>query len=167
MNKSLKLGLLSLAALAFAAPVMAGQVYIYKDASGKTVYSDLPPQNVKDVQTRRLGANVIDTSGYPYEVQQAIKNNPVTLYVNNCGPICDRARLLLSERGIPFSEKDPGASAEEFEAYKKLTGGNTVPALKVGSKVVVSFNPESWNSTLSAAGYPKELPKALRPGAAR
>lgn len=165
MNRGMQLAVL--VGVLVATPAMAGQVYIYKDASGKTVYSDLPPQGVKNVQQKRLGANVIDTSGYPYEVQQAIKNNPVTLYINGCGPVCDRARALLTERGIPFTEKDPSASAEEFERYKKLTGGNSIPSLQIGSRVLVSFNPDTWSNALSAAGYPKEVPKPLRPTGAR
>lgn len=157
MKNYLLLILLGLAAVAH-----AGKVYIYKDASGKTVYSDLPPQGVADYQQKKLGANVIDTSGYPYEVQQAIKNFPVTLWANACGPICDKARQLLSERGIPYADKDPGGSTEQLEAFKKLTGSNAVPVLQVGNKLLPNFTPESWNATLSSAGYPKTMSKAIR-----
>lgn len=140
----------------------AGKVYIYKDASGKTVYSDLPPEKTDNVQQKQLGANVIDTSGYPYEVQQAIQNYPVTLWANNCGAICDKARALLKERGVPYTEKDPGANAEVLDTFKKLTGSNSIPVLQVGKRIMQNFNPATWNTALTDAGYPLQLPAAIR-----
>lgn len=157
MKNYLLLILLGMATAAF-----AGKVYIYKDASGKTVYSDLPPQGGADYQQKRLGANVIDTSGYPYEVQQAIKNFPVTLWGTTCGPVCDQAKALLEKRGIPFEGKDPAASAAALEAFKTLSGGNTIPVLQIGSRQLKSFDAASWNSALTAAGYPLTASKAMR-----
>ncbi len=144
-------------------PALAGKVYTYKDASGNLVYSDLPPQGGKNVTEKKLGANVIDTSGYPYELQQVIKRSPVTLWGVGCGELCDAAKKLLSDRGIPFVSKEPSASKELQEEFKKLTGGGGVPVLQVGAKTVNGFNDSNWNGALSAAGYPKMALKRIRP----
>lgn len=151
--------------LALSAFAQAGKVYIYKDATGKTVYSDLPPQS-GEFQQKKLAASVIDTSGYPYEVQQAIKKFPVVLWGAGCGSLCDKARGLLTDRGIPFDNKDPGSSSAQLEAFKKLSGGDSIPVLQVGTRLYTSFLPDAWHSALSAAGYPKTANKAMRPATA-
>ena len=151
--------------LGLVAEAHGGQVYIYKDASGKTVYSDLPPQGVKQYEQKKLGANVIDTSGYPYEMQQAIKKFPVVLWGTNCGPICDRAKQLLAERGVPYEGRDPGADEASLAAFKAFSGGNSIPVLQVGSRQLVSFDADAWNSALTVAGYPKTAVKGIRPPA--
>lgn len=149
--------------LCLSLPVLAGKVYTYKDASGNLVYSDLPPQGVKNVTEKKLGANVIDTSGLPYELQQVIKRSPVTLWGAGCGELCDAAKKLLAERGIPFATKEPSASKETQEEFKKLTGGDGVPVLQVGAKTINGFNDSNWNAALTAAGYPKTALKGIRP----
>lgn len=144
------------------APAFAAKVYTYKDANGKTVFSDVPPQGVLNIQEKRIGANVIDTSGWPYELQQVIKRAPVVMWGNNCGDICDQGRKLLIERGIPYEMKDPSASKDQFESFKKLTGGNGVPVLQVGGQFVNGFSVDSWNAALSNVGYPKTALKGIQ-----
>lgn len=148
--------------LCLSLPVLAGKVYIYKDAEGKTVYSDLPPQGVKSVAEKKMGANVIDTSGYPYELQQVIQRNPVTVWGVGCGELCDAAKKLLSARGIPFSSKEPNDSKELTAEFKKLTGGEGVPVLQIGARLVNGFNEDTWNAALTGAGYPKTSLKGIR-----
>lgn len=152
--------------VAMAAVAHAGKVYTYKDASGKTVYSDNPPPDARDVKLKKLGGNVIDTSGYPYELQQAIKNFPVVLWGTTCGPICDKAAQHLKDRGVPYVGKDPSSSAEQIEAFKKLTGGNSVPVLQVGAKLLNAYNAAEWDAALNVAGYPKTPVPGARPPAA-
>lgn len=148
--------------LCLSLPVLAGKVYIYKDAEGKTVYSDLPPQGVKTVAQKKLGANVIDTSGYPYELQQVIQRNPVTLWGEGCGELCDAAKKLLSARGIPFTTKDPNLSKEAMAEFKKLSGGEGVPVLQIGARLLSGFNDDAWNAALTGTGYPKTPLKGIR-----
>lgn len=143
-------------------PAFAAKVYTYKDANGKTVFSDIPPQGVQH-QEKKLGSNVIDTSGWPYEMQQVIRRSPVTLWGSNCGELCDQGRKLLSDRGVPFEVKEPGASKEQLDAFKKLTGGISVPALQIGGQVLTGYGAESWNAALSKAGYPATPLKGIQP----
>src|SRR5687768_11079674 len=80
------------------------QVYRYTDADGRIVYSDrAPTAGAKDLSTRRVRGNTIETSGVPLAVQQASERFPVTLYTFACGVACDNALALLNRRGVPFA----------------------------------------------------------------
>ncbi|MEW6513973.1 MAG: glutaredoxin family protein [Pseudomonadota bacterium] len=133
------------------------QTYRWVDKEGKVHYGDRPPAAVAgQVQERRLGAPAADKT-LPYNLQQAVANFPVTLYVStDCGDGCKDGRDYLKARGIPFSEKSV-ATSEEVEALKKLAGGEAVvPVLTVGSKNAKGWLKDDWQRLLDAAGYPKE-----------
>lgn len=150
--------------LALAMPVaLAGKVYIYKDANGKTVYSDLPPPQGQKSEIKNLGGNVIDTSGLPYDIQMLLRRNPITLWGTDCGELCTGGMQVLQQRNLPFTVKNPGESPETMEAFKKATGGNMIPTLQVGNRTIRGFSVDSWNAALDAAGFPKSLPKVYRP----
>jgi glutaredoxin len=84
-----------------------------------------------------------------------MKNFPVTIYVYDCGDGCDRARALLTKRGVPHTSKDPLAP-EMREELKKVTGGQeVVPVLQVGRRVLRGFEEAQWNAALDDAGYPR------------
>ena len=94
-------------------------------------------------------------------MQLAVKNFPVTLWMNNCGPTCDQARALLNHRGVPFTEKDPQA---DLEGFKKVSGGDMgIPLLFVGSTKLRGYNESDWNSALDVAGYPKFALAPVKP----
>lgn len=141
-----------------AAPLSAAQLYRWVDAEGRVHYTDQPPDaKAKNVEQRRFGANVIDTTQLPYATREAAKKFPVTLYANDCGDPCSQALQHLNKRGIPFVRKtlkDEG----ETEELKKLAGGSLVPLLLVGKKPLKYFQAQEWDSALDAAGYPKSAP---------
>ncbi|MBI4190788.1 MAG: glutaredoxin family protein [Betaproteobacteria bacterium] len=162
MKSSMIVALLGIAATAHAA-----QFYEWVDEKGVKQYTQQPPPaNVKQVQQRRLGTNVIETSGPAYSLQQAVKNFPVTLYVTDCGEVCKTARAHLAKRGIPFSEKNP-QKPEEMETFKKLTGGGMeVPLLVVGQlKTLKGYLASDWDAALDAAGYPSTAVPGAKPTA--
>ena len=132
------------------------QVYRYTDADGRVVYSDrAPTSGAKDISTKRLRGNTIETSGMPLAVQQATERFPVTLYTFACGQACDNAQALLNRRGVPFStvNVEEGDNAQKLEA---LTGETSAPVLQVGDKMIQKgFNEAKWNALLDQAGYPK------------
>lgn len=134
----------------------AGTMYRWVDDAGNVHYTDQPPpQNIKDVQEKKLAAPAQGSGQTPYATQAAARNFPVTLYMNNCGEVCSRAREHLSKRGIPFSEKDP-TDPQIAEALLKLTGSMEVPVLVVGkASPIKGYSPESWDAALDVAGYPK------------
>lgn len=132
------------------------QVYRYIDASGRVVYSDRPPvSGAKDIQTKRVWGNTIETSELPIAVQQASERFPVTLYTFACGLACDNAQALLNRRGVPFAT----VNVEEGDGAQKLqhlTGELSAPVLQVGDKLIgKGFHEAKWNALLDQAGYPK------------
>lgn len=134
----------------------AAQVYEWVDEKGVKQYTQQPPSpNVKNVQERRFGANVAETSGPAYSLQQAVKNFPVTLYATDCGDPCAKARAHLVKRGVPFTEKDPQKEGE-FDNFKKLSGGGMgVPLLVIGDlRTLKGYLASDWDAALDKAGYP-------------
>lgn len=139
-----------------AAVAQEREVYRYTDADGRVVYSDrAPTSGAKDLSTKRVRGNTIETSGMPIAMQQATERFPVTLYTFNCGATCDNAQALLNRRGVPFLtvNVEEGDGAQKVQA---LTGESSAPVLQVGDKLVQKgFNEARWNSLLDQAGYPK------------
>jgi hypothetical protein len=146
-----------LAVLMSAIPAQAAQLYRWVDAQGRVEWRDTPPPanaNAKKVEQRTVGGSVIETSTMPYSVQQAVRNFPVTLYTSNCGEGCDKARAHLTRRGVPFTQKSP---QDDVDAYKKLTdGGMEVPLLFIGRERLKGYLETSWDTSLDAAGYPRQ-----------
>jgi len=161
----MKAGTLLMAAWLAAAsmPLAAAQLYQWKDAQGRTQYSDQPPPpSIRNVQQKSFKGNVIEV-GESFSAKTAREKYPVTLYASDCGPLCDQARQLLTARGIPFSSKDPQASPEAQAELKKLTGQSRVPVLVVGSDKVDGFESGQWQAALDRAGYPKSAPPGSKP----
>ncbi len=154
LDRQTLLQALTLGLVLVAAPVLAQQMYRWTDAEGRVHYSDQPPpKEAKNVQTKNLGSNVVETDAMPYAVQVARRRNPVTLYAFECGDVCSQAKSLLRGRGVPFSEIDPRQPANA-EKLKALTGSTDVPVLKVGDSVVNGFEAGRWQTALDNAGYP-------------
>ncbi len=132
------------------------QVYRYTDVDGRVVYSDrAPTAGAKDLSTRWVRGNTIETSELPIALQQASERFPVTLYTFSCGLTCDNAQALLNRRGVPFStvNVEEGEGAQKLQA---LTGESSAPVLQVGDKLMQKgFNEAKWNALLDQAGYPK------------
>lgn len=151
----MKLRILICALLFSAGASLAGNLFRWVDSDGTVHYSDQPPPpSVKDVEQKKLTISVIEGSP-TYELQQAVKNFPVTLYVTDCGAGCNKARQLLSKRGVPYSEKNPNQQPESAEALKNIAGELVVPVLVVGnSQTLKGFEENAWNNALNVAGYP-------------
>jgi len=146
-------------ALVSGATAASGQtMYRYVDPTGRVVYSDQPPPPAaKDVTSKKLQENVIETDPLPFAAKEAAEKFPVTLYTFDCTP-CKDAVALLSSRGVPFTTVI--VSEEEGAAkLRALTGKQEAPVLQVGDKqVITGFNAPRWQSVLDNAGYPKTAP---------
>jgi glutaredoxin len=143
-------------ALAAGAAAQERQVYRYIDPEGRVVYSDrVPTGGAKDVQTKRVYGNTIETNETPLAVRYASERFPVTLYTFACGEACDSATALLNRRGVPFATVDV-EDAGNAEKLKQLTGELKAPVMQVGDKLIAKgFNEVTWNAMLDQAGYPK------------
>jgi len=127
-------------------------------ADGKITYSDREPSQTEG-KVKALGARAPVQAAepeLPFELRQVAAKYPVTLYAitGACEP-CTLARMLLRQRGIPFSERQI-ISAEDSEALEKLSGARDAPTLTIGSQVLRGLAAEVWQSYLDAAGYPRD-----------
>lgn len=152
---------------ALAAAVGAQEIFRWVDKDGKVHYGDRPPPaaEAKSVQTKKLGDSVIEQDAVPFAVSTAMKNNPVTLYANNCGEACTNGKALLAKRGIPFSDKNPESDPAAAGALKAVAGALQVPTIVIGAIHLSGFDEAGWNAALDTAGYPRFNPN-LRQGAA-
>ena len=157
--KSSTIALAALAAALLAASAAQAQTSVYRwvDKDGKVHFSDAPPaEDAKDVKQKQMGGGSADDSSLPYATQIAMRRNPVTFYTGNaCGDLCDSARNLLSNRGIPFSERNAEANPADGDALRKLIGELRVPVLVIGQNTLKGYEESTWQSALDSAGYPR------------
>ena len=161
-------GLLALATLGFFSPsdAQAQQIYRYAGPDGRMIFSDKPPLEPNARATVApvlpLGAGTGD-SALPFELRQVASRYPVTLYTApSCAP-CGAGRSMLSNRGVPFTEKTVTTN-EDIDALKRLTGIPTLPVLTIGTQQLKGYSEVEWEQFLDAAGYPKtsQLPAGYR-----
>ena len=131
------------------------QVYKWVDADGKVTYSDVPPpKTAVKVESRTYAESAGSGVTLPFELAQAVKSMPVTLYTSdNCTP-CDDGRAFLKQNGIPFSEKTVNTN-EDLEKLNALSGATQLPFLLIGRSKYKGLNYSDWRSSLSHAGYPE------------
>src|ERR1700738_4357520 len=107
------------------------QLYKSVGPDGKVMYSDTPPVEAKRVEAKSVASGASGSSGLPYELSEAVKKSPVTLYTGaKCIP-CEDGRNLLNARGIPFTEKSV-SSSEDVARLRQAGGDTQLPLLIVG-----------------------------------
>ena len=150
-----------LAVLLLASTCVNAQAYRWVDDKGRLQFGDNPPANAKSVRKTdakadaRTGAPAEAAQPVPFEVQQARKDFPVTLYTAPiCKQPCDMARAALNKRGVPFTEVQVW-NPETLEQLKSKAGSDNVPALVVGRSAQSGFEQTRYDSLLDSAGYPK------------
>jgi glutaredoxin len=158
----------SLIVLLLCAASAHAQLYKWVGPDGKVTYSDTPPPaSAKQVERKNVQEGGISTADLPYELAEAVRNSPVTLYTGANCPACDAGRSLLNKRGIPFKEKTV-TTAGDVAQLRDAGGESQLPFLVVGRSKQQGFESSAWNSLLTAAGYPGSniLPRNyLRPKA--
>ena len=167
--KSLALGVALVAgASGFLASLAQAQpIYRIVGPDGKITYADKPPPAADKARSSAglggaAGAGAA-TAGLPYELAQAASKYPVLLYTSeNCVP-CGSGRALLTNRGVPFTEKTV-VSAEDSQSLQRLSGDTNLPFLTIGGQQIKGYSDAEWMQFLDAAGYPKTsvLPAGYR-----
>jgi glutaredoxin len=154
----------------FSTLAQAQQVYRIIGPDGKVTFSDKPPPAATNAKvsaaTPGAGPGGAAPTGLPFELRQIASKYPVTLYSgNDCGP-CVTAKAMLTNRGIPFSERTV-TTAEDFKALQRLSGDTSLPFATIGSQQLKGFSDVEWTQFLNAAGYPatSALPASYRPPA--
>ena len=135
--RSLALGLLLCACAAAQA-----QQYRWVDEKGRAHYSDAPPAGARAVRKADIKTeNATEApQQVPFEVLQAQKDFPVTLYTAPiCKQPCELARTALNKRGVPFTETQVW-NPETLEQLKSKAGSDNVPALIVGRTALSGFD---------------------------
>ena len=158
MHKLLRSAIHLVAIQAIILPAMgslyAQQVYKSVDKQGRVTYSEVPPSVSSGDKIVGDGAGGAGNPSLPYALQQVVSRYPVTLYTNaDCAP-CINARILLTQRGVPFAERTI-ASNEDIDAYKRLNSDNTLPMLTIATQQIKGYEEGEWTKYLDAAGYPK------------
>jgi len=151
-----------LATLLLASTCVNAQAYRWVDEKGRIQVGDAPPANAKSVRKTEIRTDAKTAAPaeaapqpLPFEVLQAQKSFPVTLYTAPiCKQPCEMARTALNQRGVPFTEVQVW-NPETLEQLKTRSGSDNVPALVVGRSVQSGFEQNRYDSLLDSAGYPK------------
>lgn len=65
----------------------------------------------------------------------------VTVYTMDYCPYCERAKALLKQRDVPYSEvRVPMDDEAQWDALEKKTGMKTMPQILHGDKVIGGFS---------------------------
>lgn len=138
----------------------AAQAYRWVDEQGRVHYTQSPPPpQAKGVQRKDFRAGPSGTAELPYATQLAAKNYPVTLYTQaDCGSLCDQARAVLVKRSVPFREVNV-LTQKDIDEVKKISGGEGLPLVVVGSLFQSGYHEGLINSLLDTAGYPAAAPR--------
>jgi len=139
-----------------AASTQAQQLYRWTDEKGVVHITDTPPPpSAKGVQKQKPAAVGTASSQLPYELSQAMKDFPVTLYTApNCNEPCARARTALNNRGVPFKEVQV-SDAESNKELRRVAGSTEVPVLLVGGSMQKGYEQGAFDALLDSARYPR------------
>jgi glutaredoxin len=148
--------------LLLSANAQADTYYRSIDKSGKVHYGDQPLAGTDDVAALKLKAESSVSEILPFETRRAKEKFPVTLYLaDECPDGCKQARDYLVKRGIPFTEKKM-VTVEDVAAFKKETGSDRLPVVRIGKNLIKGFLQSQWADELDAASYPKIAPYGVR-----
>lgn len=129
----------------------AQKVYKSVDKNGRITYSEVPPlPGTSD----KLTGESTTSAPLPYALQQIVSRYPVVLYTTANCPICSTAKIMLTQRGVPFTERTV-SSNKDIDAYKKLNADNTFPLATIAAQQLKGYEENEWTKYLDAAGYPK------------
>jgi glutaredoxin len=139
-----------------AASAGAQELYRWTDERGRVHITDTPPPpSATNVELKRAAAVSAVESQPPYELTQAMRDFPVTLYTSpNCDEPCSAARELLNRRAIPFKEVQVADEASSAELLR-ISGAEQAPTLVVGRSVQRGYAQAAYEELLDAARYPR------------
>ncbi|WP_284614402.1 glutaredoxin family protein [Aquabacterium humicola] len=152
MKRSLVLAAACLAVL----PAFAQYKVVGPD--GRITYTDRPPPAAQgQVSAMRRDGAVASTPAAPLpaELRPVVARFPVVLFTAPECELCDNARTMLKQRGIPLTERQV-MRQEDLVAVERATGSRGMPAMTVGAQAINGWSSSQWNALLDLAGYPRE-----------
>lgn len=143
-------------------PQGSAQLYKWVDEDGNISYQDSPPP--KDVKV--LDSDVLkDLSGGQQPVKELRRagepelvldgSQPVMVYTaDNCKP-CQSVVLFLTQKQVPFIERDIREDRKARERLSNLSKQISVPSLFIGKQIVQGHSKPMITRALKEAGYLK------------
>lgn len=64
----------------------------------------------------------------------------VTVYGNATCPYCGAARMLLTRKGVPFTDINVSGNPQLLSEMKQRSGGSTVPQIFIGETPIGGFD---------------------------
>ncbi|WP_018230359.1 DUF4124 domain-containing protein [Methyloversatilis universalis] len=156
---------------ALCAGTAIAQTYKWKDAQGRTHYTDTPPPpDARSATEKKLQPSVVE-QGASYAEREAMKNAPVTVWFGNeCDKLCESAQALLRERAIAYTEQRITSEEQKAALVARFKVKEArVPAIAAGADQLMGYSADAWNRLLDRAGYPAKgsaKPPAPKPAAA-
>jgi glutaredoxin len=131
-------------------------LYRWTDEQGRVHVTDTPPPaSARNVQRKSGSLPGEAQPQMPFELMQATRDFPVTLYTSpGCKDPCAAARAALNKRGVPFKEVQVWDEPSN-EELKRVSGGNDVPTLTVGRSVHRGYAQQPYDALLDSARYPR------------
>lgn len=139
-----------------------GRLYKWVDAQGNISYQDSPPP--KDVKV--LDADVLkDAEKNDKPIKELRRANepapvldgsvPVMVYTaDNCKP-CQSVVLFLTQKQVPFIERDIRNDRKARERLSNLSKQISVPSLFIGERIIQGHSKPMITRALEEAGYLK------------
>lgn len=146
------------------AALLAGPAFAqYKviGPDGSVTYTDRPSAATQGGQVSGMRAGravptpAAPATPLPYELQQAVAKFPVVFYSTPECALCDTARRMLRQRGIPLTERQV-QHPDDLLLVERQTGGRSLPALMVGAQAIHGYGESQWGNLLDLAGYPRQ-----------
>lgn len=144
-----------------------GKLYKWVDDDGKISYQDTPPPNKATVLDSDVLKDLKTTSAPVSELRRASDTSPlldgsqpVMVYTaDNCKP-CQSVILFLTQKEVPFIERDIRDDRRARDRLAKLSKQISVPSLFIGDRIVQGNSKPEITAALQEAGYLKNTNSA-------
>jgi glutaredoxin len=93
-----------------------------------------------------------EVSRHLYDPRAGNSDSGVIVYATQWCPVCTRLRTCLGGQGVPFDERDVDVSPQARAEWREL-GGDGVPVIVVGQRVLYGLDPEALRGALAEAGH--------------
>ena len=141
-----------------------GKLYKWVDEDGNISYQDTPPPNEAKVLDSDVLKDLKTTETPVRELRRATDegplldgSQPVMVYTaDNCKP-CQTVILFLTQKEVPFIERDIRDDRRARERLAKLSKQISVPSLFIGSRIIQGHSKPEITAALQQAGYLKNV----------
>ena len=80
-----------------------------------------------------------------------METKKVEIFSTDTCHFCHMAKDWLDSKGVPFIEYNVGTDVEKRKEMMEITGQLGVPVVRIGSSVMIGFNPDQMAKILEIA----------------